>query len=447
MVEKSSSPQGDRRDRRGDRAPPRPADPARAAALALLGAVLGGRRLDEAADTRAVAALAPEGRARALRLASQTLRHMGRADALLAPLLVRAPPPALRNILRLGVVEMLEEGAPAHGVVNALAGIAREGGGGRGAAGLVNAVLRRVAEDGPSRWPVLPPARLPGWIAKPVARAFGKRALRDIEAAHARVPPIDLTPRAAGDVAALADMLGARALPTGSLRLERGAQISALPGFAEGRWWVQDAAAALPARLAGPVAGLRVVDACAAPGGKTLQLAAAGAEVTALDISQARLGRLRDNLARTGLRATVVAADALHWEPEAPADLVVLDAPCSASGTLRRHPDLPFTGRAGDLPDLVALQAALIDRALGWLAPGGRLIFCTCSLITEEGEGQVRAALARHPDLRVLEPDAGLGGIEPGWRSAEGGLRLRPDFWPEQGGMDGFYMALLTRAP
>jgi 16S rRNA (cytosine967-C5)-methyltransferase len=209
---------------------------------------------------------------------------------------------------------------------------------------------------------------------------------------------------------------------------------------------VQDAAAALPARLLAPEAarGARVIDLCAAPGGKTLQLSAMGAHVTPLDISAPRLARLHENLARTGLAAEVIAADALHWSPDRPVEAVLLDAPCSASGTIRRHPDLPHVKDAQALAALTALQAALIDRALGWLTPGGVLVYCTCSLLPDEGEAQVAAALVRHPGLRA--EDAALPGAGPDWRSAEGGWRLRPDFWADLGGLDGFYMARLRKA-
>jgi 16S rRNA (cytosine967-C5)-methyltransferase len=220
--------------------------------------------------------------------------------------------------------------------------------------------------------------------------------------------------------------------------LEEKGQVSALAGYEAGGWWVQDAAAALAVRLLAPMAGERVLDLCAAPGGKTLQLAAAGARVTALDLSEPRMGRVRENLARCGLEAELVVADALHWEPTERFDAVLLDAPCSATGTIRRHPDLPFVKDGSEVAGLVELQAALLDRALGIVKPGGRVVFSTCSLLPEEGEGQLAAALARHPACRVERVD--VQGVEPGWWTEEGGLRLRPDYWAEQGGMDGFFM-------
>ncbi len=238
-------------------------------------------------------------------------------------------------------------------------------------------------------------------------------------------------------------MPGALHLPTGSLRLRDAGQISALPGYDAGLWWVQDAAAALPVRLLGDVAGKRVLDLCAAPGGKTLQLAAAGAEVVALDISEARLGRLRENLTRTGLSAEIVVGDALAHEGSY--DAILLDAPCTATGTIRRHPELPFIKTGAETEALTRLQMQLLDHALTLLAPGGRLVFCTCSLLPVEGELQVRAALKRHEGLRVIPADPVALGGEAHWASPEGGLRLRPDFWPELGGLDGFYMACLTR--
>jgi 16S rRNA (cytosine967-C5)-methyltransferase len=249
---------------------------------------------------------------------------------------------------------------------------------------------------------------------------------------------VDITPKRAAQ--ALPDGV---TLPNGSIRLAHSGQISALPGYASGDWWVQDAAASMAARLLNAQPGEAVLDLCAAPGGKTMQLADAGARVTALDISAPRLERLRENLARTGLQAEVVVADALEWAPATTYDAILLDAPCSATGTIRRHPDLPHVKDGSDLPALISLQAALMDRALGWLKPGGRLVFCTCSLLPEEGEHQLTAALSRHPGLSVLRPD--LPGIAPEWITPAGGLRLRPDHWADLGGMDGFFMVCLTQ--
>jgi len=408
---------------------------ARRAALDHLYAVLWEKRL---LSHHAAPDLPPEDAARALRLALTVLRHLGRLDAVLRPYLQRRPNMAIQNILRLGAAELLVDGSEAHGVVSSLVEIAkRNPRTGRGA-GMANAVLRKVDTGARETWAALPPQKLPVWLRKPLHKAYGTEGLTAIEAAHERSAPLDLTPKPGVSVA------GAEALPTGSFRLP-GAQVSALPGYEAGDWWVQDAAAALPVKLLGDVAGLRVLDLCAAPGGKTMQLAAGGADVTALDISEHRLARVAENLARTGLSADLVTADLLAWQG-GPFDAIVLDAPCSATGTIRRHPDLPFVKSADEVEALTRLQMQMIDTALGLLNPGGRMVYCTCSLLPNEGENQVKAAIKRHDDLAITAIDPMKLGGDRQWASAEGGLRLRPDYWADRGGMDGFYMALLQKA-
>ncbi len=409
----------------------------RRAALSLIDGVLGDRRsLTDlvSLSESPVSGLAPPDRARAQRLALATLRQFGRADRLLGPHLRRRPPLTVHNLLRLALCEVFVEGGAPHGVVNAAVTLARLGRETQRAAGMVNAVLRKTTAEPSERWHALPVPELPKWLRNPLIDAYGKPAVQAMEAAHLVGAPLDLTllrdPAPQGEV-----------LPTGSLRLAAAGAVSALPGFAEGGWWVQDAAAALPARVLAVQSGERVLDLCAAPGGKTLQLAAAGAAVTALDISAQRLERLRENLQRTGLQAEVVTADALEWVPEAPFDAVLLDAPCSATGTIRRHPDLPHIRDGSEIAGLIALQARLVDRALGFLKPGGRLVYATCSLLPEEGEGQLAAALARHPGLEVTPDALALPGVEAEWITPAGGLRLRPDYWAERGGMDGFFIA------
>ena len=420
---------------------------ARKAALGLiLGVTDHAQPLSDQLAAGDLAWLPPAERARAQRLASATLRHLGRADAILKPLMRRTPPPDVLALLRLATVEMLEEGAAPHGVVNAAVTLARTGGPRTDSfTALINAVLRKVADTDPATWASLPAPALPGWLRGRLMSAWGKQTTMRIEAAHLSAAALDLTPKSADAAPALAEALGATVLPTGSLRLLARGQVSDLPGFAEGAWWVQDAAAALAARILAPAPGERCLDLCAAPGGKTLQLAATGAAVTALDISTPRAARIRENLTRCGLSAEIVIDDALHWQPQEPFAAILLDAPCSATGTVRRHPDLPFVKDPKSLRDLFTLQAGLLDHTLGMLAPGGRLVYCTCSLLPEEGEAQITAALARHPGLRTLPEALTLPGIDPDWISQEGGLRLRPDYWPERGGLDGFYIACLTR--
>lgn len=417
----------------------------RRAALALLAGVLEeGRQLSTLTEgTGPLAALGPSDRARAQRLALSALRARTRFDAALTPFLRKDPGARARQVLYLAMAELEADPAGAHGVVNAAVSLAREGAGGRGVAlaGLVNAVLRRLA-PGPFPLGGAEPAPLPPPLRGQLKKAWGGAAVRAMEAVLAAPPPLDLTlkPGAVAARDALLALPGARALPNGSLRLPPGQEVTALPYYAAGDFWVQDAAASMAVPLLAPGPGARVLDLCAAPGGKTAQLAALGAEVTALDSAPQRLARLRENLARLKLKAEVVEADALAWTPPGAFDAILLDAPCSASGTLRRHPDLPYVLPGRDVAGLVALQAALLDRAVAWLRPGGRLLYATCSLFPEEGEGQIAALLARRPDLRLLPP--ALPWAEGPWASG-GGLRLRPDYWAAEGGMDGFFLALI----
>ncbi len=407
-----------------------PGHAARAAAAALVAGVLErGRSLADQTAAPPLTGLAGPERARALGLASGVLRHLGRIDAVLAPHLRKPPPPAARHALRLATAELFLDAVPPHAAVDGAVRLVRADPKARHLAGLVNAVARRVAEA-PAAWAETPEAALPGWLDRPVRAAWGTAAATAIRDAHLRPAPLDFTLRDPATAPAWAEALRAELLPTGGLRRAAGAQVSALPGFAEGAWWVQDAGAALPARMLGAVAGLRVLDLCAAPGGKTLQLAAAGAEVTALDAARARLARVEENLARTRLRARLVAADARSWEPEASFDAILLDAPCSASGTIRRHPDLPHLPR--DVGPLRTLQATLLARAWDWLAPGGRLVYATCSLLPAEGEAQLAAFCAARPEVERIAASAGALGIEPrldrrrGRAAAAPGLLARP---------------------
>jgi len=263
-----------------------------------------------------------------------------------------------------------------------------------------------------------------------------------MEAAHFAGAPLDITVK--GDVAAANDALKGEILPTGTIRLANAGQVSALPGFEAGDWWVQDAAAAIPVQVMAPIEGEKILDLCAAPGGKTMQIAASGADVTAVDSSAGRMIRVKENLKRTGLNAKTITKDAFAFT-EGGFDAVLLDAPCSATGTIRRHPDLPYAKDGSEFQALIDQQAQMIDHALSLLKPGGRLLFCTCSLLPDEGEVQVEEALERNAGLTVDTDALEIAGVDALWRTEEGGLRLRPDFWAEHGGMDGFYIAQLRK--
>lgn len=419
----------------------------RRAAVQMLDSVLGdGMLISELANhpKGPLAGLEPQDRARAQRLAMTTLRGMDRADRMLGKYLHKVPGISVHNTLRLATVEMCAEKTPAHGVVDAAVEMTRLGKHTSAMAGLVNAVCRKIAADGPSVWGGLPPSQMPKWLRKPLIADYGKAVITAIEAVQAQGAPLDLTPKN-GDAEALAQQVSGTVLPTGSVRVEGNVQVTGLPGFEAGDWWVQDAAAAIPARVLAVQKGERVLDLCCAPGGKTMQLAAAGADVTALDISEGRMGRVRENLNRTGLTATTIVADALAWEPEELFDAILLDAPCSATGTIRRHADLPYAKDGGDFPGLFDLQAQMIDRAVQMLKPGGRLVYCTCSLLPDEGEIQVTDALSRQRGLTVDTKALDLAGIDPAWMSVEGGLRLRPDYWADIGGMDGFFIVAFRK--
>ena len=399
-----------------------------------------GRLLSELIGGGALDHLAPEDRARAQRLAVEALRMLDRADRMLKPFLTKTPPLYVQNALRLATVE-IAQGAAAYGVVNSYVEIVGRNHHTSRLKGLVNAVLRKVADKGPAVWVKMPLPLLPGWLRQPLVAAWGRADVAAMEAVQATTPPLDLT--AKGDAQALADAVGGAVLPTGSVRVADAGQVTQLPGYDAGDWWVQDVAAALPVQLLGDVTGLHVLDLCAAPGGKALQLAARGAQVTAVDASASRMARVAENMTRVGLNAICEVADA--FDVTGAWDAVLLDAPCSATGTIRRHPDLPYAKDGAEFGGLIDQQGAMIDHALTLLKPGGRLVFCTCSLLPDEGEVQIEEALERHPGLTVDRAALDRPGIDPAWITPEGGLRLRPDYWAEIGGMDGFYMAVLTK--
>lgn len=419
---------------------------ARRAAADLLVAVMDhGRALDDALnETPSFNALQGRDRAFARALVTAGLRRLGGVNAVLSRFLERPLPDSAnhaRALLHLGATQLLVLGTPAHAAVGETVETANGMREARGFAKLMNAVLRRVAREGAEVVASLPPgADLPPWLFTRWRASYGEAAPRIAEALLQEAP-LDLSVK--DDPADWAARLGGALTPTGSVRFHAGAPVESLPGFDQGGWWVQDAAAALPAKLLGDVRGKRVLDLCAAPGGKTLQLAAAGADVTAVDKSEARLKRLRENLTRTKLQADVVCADALEFRAK-PFDAILLDAPCTSTGTLRRHPDVAWLRRPTDVRTLAELQARLVEACAALLKPGGQLAYAVCSLEPEEGPGVVAEALRKGWKRATLAPTEIAGAQD--FITADGDLRTHPGHWPEIGGLDGFFAARLVRA-
>jgi 16S rRNA (cytosine967-C5)-methyltransferase len=438
---------GTRRD-----APAAPGLAARRVAGALLQGVLdNGRTLDDLlTETAGFGALPPRDRAFARLLVGTALRRLGQIDAIVGAFLDRPLPAraaAARTLLQVGAAQILFLGTPAYAAVANAVALAGETNATRPYKGLVNAVLRKLDSAGRSLLDKqdAPLLNTPDWLWRSWIETYGEPAARAIAAAHLDEPPLDLTLRPDADAAEWAARLNAQVLPTGTLRCAAGGRIEDLSGFDEGVWWIQDAAAALPARLIPNPSNRLVFDLCAAPGGKTAQLAAAGAEVVAVDRVESRLDRLRENLARLSLSAECVAADAVEWRPGRRADAILLDAPCSATGTLRRHPDVARRKRAADLTALTAAQDRLLDAGARLLAPGGVLVYCVCSLQPEEGLARVDALLARNPGFRRMPVRPGEIGDRPEFINEDGDLRTLPSHLTDCGGLDGFYACRLTR--
>jgi 16S rRNA (cytosine967-C5)-methyltransferase len=422
---------------------------ARQVALDLLGAVLRRKRpLDDAIEDNSVMAeLSVRDRAFARLLVATVLRRLGQIDALIAgclnaPLAARAS--VVHDILRLGIAQLLFLRTPPHAAVATSVDLAHV----RGFLshkGLVNAVLRRISVEGPERVEQHDPGRLntPDWLWHSWSDAYGEGLAHAIGVAHLKEAPLDLTLRSNSQD--WTEPLQGQLLPTGTFRRTSGGSVVALPGYAEGGWWIQDAAAAVPARMFGPVAGLHMVDMCAAPGGKTAQLADAGAHVTAIDRSARRLDRLVANMKRLGLSARAVAADALTWRPEQPVDGVLLDAPCTATGAIRRHPDVLHLKQPEDVSRLAAVQENLLRAAVEMLRPGGTLVYCTCSLEPQEGPRRIATLLQGNPSVQRKPLDPAEIPVPGEWISTNGDLRTLPCHFGEYDGVDGFYAARLVK--
>ncbi|GBH31970.1 RsmB/NOP family class I SAM-dependent RNA methyltransferase [Sphingobium xenophagum] len=422
----------------------RPADvpglPARRSALKLLDAVL--RRGDplEIALHGACQGLADRAdRALVHAIAAEVLRHLPDLDALIDGA-TRLPLPddaKARMVLRIALVQVLVLGTAPHAAI--ATALPLVDGGPRK---LVHGVFGTVTRSAP----VLPdPPTLPAAVADRWAAQWGSAMVEAAARAYAIRPPVDVSLRDPAATAEWTAQLGGVSLAPGHVRLPDGANIPDLPGFADGAWWVQDVAASCPARLLGAGEGRHVLDLCAAPGGKTMQLAAAGWRVTAIDQSKKRLERLTENLTRTGLSADVVQADLRQWPPDQPVDAILLDAPCTATGIYRRHPDVLHRIGPRQIAELAELQGALLARAADWLKPGGVLLYATCSLEQAEGEEQITRLLAARPDFALVPAQAGElpDGMTP---TSQGWLRTLPDTLATQGGADGFFIARLAKA-
>jgi 16S rRNA (cytosine967-C5)-methyltransferase len=414
------------------------------------------RPLDEALGGPAahpdLAALTDRDRAFVRMLVGTVLRRLGTLRRLLAIYVTTALPPDVpraETALLLGAAQILWLNVPDHAAVDLSVRLVQADRRAARYAGLINAVLRRVAREGVSRLPDIEAESpdIPDWLLTRWRRNYGAEATQAIGAALAAPPALDLTVKA--DAQSWAAQLDGELLSTGTVRTLAPGAVPQLPGYAEGAWWVQDAAAALPARLLGDVTGRSVADLCAAPGGKAAQLALAGATVTAVDRALPRMATLDANLTRLKLNATRVVADATAWTG-GPFDAVLLDAPCTSTGTIRRHPDIAWIKSERDLAPLSALQTRLLDQAVTLIRPGGLLVYCTCSLEPEEGEQQVAGLLERNPRLRRMPVRADeVGGLNE-IITAVGDVRTLPCHLlhadPRMAGLDGFYMARLQRA-
>ena len=434
---------------------------ARRIAADILDGVLHKRRtlddqLDGAGAHPGLKTLPDRDRALMRRLVATILRRLGTLGHVLSRLLDRGIPtdaPRAQSALLIGAAQILWMDVPDHAAVDLSVRLVQSDRRAAKYAGLVNAVLRRCAREGQ---PLIDEVKsqtldIPEWMLARWIAHYGEPTAREIAVALSHEPSLDITVKS--DPAQWATRLHGEVLPTGTVRTLLQGSVRMLPGFAEGQWWVQDAAAALPARLFGDVAGKTIADLCAAPGGKTAQLIHAGARVTAVDRSPGRMARLRDNLARLGLEAECVVTDAAEWQGESHSggfDGILVDAPCASTGTIRRHPDVAWLRQEADIVALTALQKRLLQQAVTLLKPGGTLVYCTCSLEPEEGEQAISALLAAEPGMRrapiAAGEVAGLGEI----LNPDGDLRTLPCHLPHDdprlGGLDGFYAARLVKS-
>ena len=418
-------------------------EPARAAALSLLSDVLRKRRpLDALLDS--LKSLPPRDAGFARALVSGVLRHFGELEAVISQFVPKPLPPhkagPAMEILLLGAAELLILKSAPHAAVDGANRLAADDKKAVHFKPLINAVLRRMTREGESVRAGLDGARLntPDWLWQRWSAQYGEDVARAIALAHQSEAPLDITLKHSADA-----MPESVSLFGSSRRVSQPGRIEEMPGFADGGWWVQDVAATLPVLMLGDVAGKKVIDLCAAPGGKTMQLASLGADVTAVELDAARLARVAENLARTKLNATLAAADARDFDGRAP--FVLIDAPCTATGTIRRHPDLPWIKQPGDVMARAPLAYEILEAGAAMVEAGGLLVFAVCSLEREEGEEQIEAFLAAHSEFARAPLAAGELFGHSEWITPDGDLKTLPCHLSDQGGMDGFYAARLRR--
>ena len=416
----------------------------RALSVRALGRILSnGEQLEPSlSEDRSFSELEARDRAFARLIVSTTLRRLGQIDSVLKNYIKQAPPLYVQNALRMGAAQLLFLGTADHAAVGETVDLLKNHNKYVKFSGLANAVLRKIAREGASKLVnTTPRDNIPGWIYKSWEKSFGRASARQMALEYVKVPPLDITVKS--DPEGWAEKLGGEHIAENTVRLTKAGQVQSLPGYLDGDWWVQDLSASLPVIALGDVSGLSVLDLCAAPGGKTLQLAAQGANVTALDRSGKRLDILKANLERTGLSAKIVKADGVSWDAkDQNFDRILLDAPCSATGTYRRLPDVLHNKDAGQIRTLIQLQRQLLLSAAEKLRSGGLLMYCTCSLQVEEGEEQIDWFLQKQSNFEVIRFS------DEKWRefgNSGGHLRLLPHQIREKGGLDGFFLALLRR--
>lgn len=426
---------------------------ARLVALELLAEILDRKQpLDVTLENSGTfSALSVRDRAFARMLVSTTLRRLGQIDDLIARAQDRPESlkmPAVRNILRLGITQLFFMDVPDHASVDTSVRLAEAVGVER-QKGFINAILREMTRKGTDWIKSQDSNRLntPDWLLEIWINDYGLPLALEIAASHLAEAPLDISVKNQDQKQKWARDLMGTIMPTGSIRRMSGGNVRDLEGFDSGEWWIQDAAAAIPVTLMGTLEGMHVVDLCAAPGGKTLQLASMGAFVTAVDRSAKRLKKLEENLTRTGLAqiVNVAVSDASVWTPKEPPQKILLDAPCSATGTIRRHPDTPHLKTPKDIQSLMAIQEKLLDHSARILAVGGLLLYCTCSLQKGEGERQIENFLKKHPNMERLPIFPEEVGGHREFINEHGDLRLLPCHLPMQGGLDGFFISRLTK--